>query len=105
MYISDDDNNIQVLSKTGEFLLSFSCDRNGVQMLKDSWMVHVSGPYVFVADNNLKKTVVFTTKGEYMTTFGCYGGICVDQDGVLYFGDLYIGDRYNNKITCHYLCN
>ena len=100
LYISDRDNNIQVLSKTGEFLLSFSRDHNGVEMLKYPLMVHVSGPYVFVADHSLKKTVVFTTKGEYVTNFGCYGGICVDQDGVLY-----IGDYYNNKITCHYLCN
>ena len=100
LYISDRDNNIQVLSKTGEFLLSFSRDHNGVQMLKNPFVVHVSGQYVFVADKNQKKTVVFTTKGEYVTTFGCYGGICVDQDGVLY-----IGDYYNNKITCHYLCN
>ena len=100
LYISDDDKNIQVLSKTGEFLLSFSRDRNGVEMLKYPLMVHVSGAYVFVADTSLKKTVVFTTKGEYVTTFGCCGGICVDQDGVLY-----IGDYYNNKITCHYLCN
>ena len=63
LYISDSDKNIQVLSKTGEFLVSFSRDHNGVEMLKNPWMMHVSGPYVFVADNILKKTVVFTTKG------------------------------------------
>ena len=97
LYISDGDKkNIQVLSKTGEFLLSFSRDHNGVEMLKDPFIVHVSGPYVFVADRSLAKTVVFTTEGEYVTKFGCYGGICVDQDGVLY-----IGDYSNNGVTCH----
>ena len=100
LYISDRCKNIQVLSKTGEFLLSFSRDHNGVEMLKEPSVVHVSGPYVFVADISLKKTVVFTNKGEYMTTFASFGGICVDQDGVLY-----IGEYYNNKISCHYLCN
>ena len=41
----------------------------------------MSLPHVFVADISLVKTVVFTTKGEYVTTFGSFGGICVDQDG------------------------
>ena len=91
LYISSDDKNIQVLSKTGDYLCSF-----GFQQLKDPWVVHVSGQYVYVADYTLGKTVVFTTGGNYVTTFGCYGGICVNQDGVLY-----ICDNKNNKITCY----
>ena len=91
LYISSDDKNIQVLSKTGDYLYSF-----GIQQLKDPWMVHVSGQYVYVADNILNKIVVFTTEGDYVTTFGCYGGICVNQDGVLY-----ICNYINSKITCY----
>ena len=98
LYISDDDSTIQVLSKTGDFLRSFSRDHNGVLKIKDPTMVYVCGQYVYVADHNLRKTVVFTTEGNYVTTFGSLGGTCVNQDGVLY-----MCDYFNNKITCYNL--
>ena len=98
LYISDNDNTIQVLSKTGDFLLSFSRDHNGVLKIKSPWMVYVCGQYVYVADCNLSKTLVFTTEGNYVTIFGCYGGTCVNQDGVLY-----MCDYFNNNITCYNL--
>ena len=86
LYISNDDNTIQVLSKTGDCLRSFSHDHKDVQQL-DPYMVHVYGDFVYVADSNLSKTIVFTTEGNYVTTFGCYGGVCANQDGVLYIGN------------------
>ena len=98
LYISDKDDTIQVLSKMGDFLHSFSRDHNGVLKIRDPWMVYICGQYVYVADWNLRKTVVFTTEGDYVTTFGCYGGTCVNQDGVLYMCDF-----LNNKITCYSL--
>ena len=98
LYISNKDDTIQVLSKMGDFLHSFSCDHNGVLKIRDPWMVYICGQYVYVADWNLRKTVVFTTEGDYVTTFGCYGGTCVNQDGVLYMCDF-----LNNKITCYSL--
>ena len=98
LYISSSDDTIQVLSKTGDCLRSFSRDHNGVQQLKNPWMVHVYGQYVYVADATHAKTVVFTTEGNYVTTFGCYGGICVNQDGVLY-----ISNYVNSKLTCYQL--
>ena len=97
LYISDADNTIQVLSKTGDFLLSFSRDHNGILKIKNPMMVCVCGQYVYVADRNLKKTVVFTTEGNYVTTFGCYGGTCVNH------GVLYMCDYFNHKITCYSL--
>ena len=96
LYISDDDATIQVLNKTGDFLRSFSRDHSGVLKIKDPMMVYVCGQYVYVADYDLRKTVVFTTEGNYVTTFGCYGGTCINQDGVLY-----MCDYDNNKITCY----
>ena len=98
LYVSSDDHTIQVLSKTGDCLRSFSCDLNGVQQLKDPWMVHVSGQYVYVADSVLDEIVVFTTEGNYVTTFGCFGvgDICLNQDGVLY-----VSDNDNSKINCY----
>ena len=98
LYISDNDDTIQVLSKTGDFLRSFSRDHNGVLKIKSPAMVYICGQYVYVADFDLRKTVVFTTEGNYVTTFGCYGGTCVNQDGVLY-----MCDYLNNKITCYNL--
>ena len=98
LYISDNDNTIQVLSKTGDFLRSFSRDHNGVLKIKTPQMVYVYGQYVYVADYDLRKTVVFTTEGNYVTAFGCYGGTCVSPDGVLY-----MSDYFNNKITCYNL--
>ena len=96
LYISASDTTIQVLSKTGDFLHSFSRDDNGVLKIKNPQMVYVCGQYVYVAD--LNKTVVFTTEGDDVTTFGCYGGTCVNQDGVLY-----MCDYFNNIITCYNL--
>ena len=98
LYISDADKTIKVLSKTGDFLRSFSRDHNGVLKITNPWMVYVCGQYVYVADSNLTKTVVFTTEGNYVTTFGCYGGTCINQDGVLY-----MCDYLNHKITCYSL--
>ena len=98
LYISAADNTIQVLSKTGDFLRSFSRDHNGVLKIKSPRMVYVCGQYVYVVDYDLYKTVVFTTEGNYVTTFGGYGGTWVNQDGVLYMCDF-----YNNKITCYNL--
>ena len=83
LYVSDSNANITVISKTGIFLHSFGREQNGIQQLKSQWVIHVSGQYVYVADWNLKKTVVFTTEGNYVTAFGCYGGIFVNQDGVV----------------------
>ena len=96
LYISADDNTIQVLSRTGDFLRSFSHDHNGVLKIKNPAIVYVCGQYVYVADFSLRKTVVFNTEGNYVTTFGCYGGTCVSQDGVLY-----MCDNINNYITCY----
>ena len=98
LYICAGDNTIQVLSKRGDFLRSFSRDHDGVLKIKNPLMVYVCGQYVYVADASLRKTVVFTTEGNYVTTFGCYGGTCVNQDGVLY-----MCDYYNDKITCYNL--
>ena len=98
LYISAVDNTIQVLSKTGDFLSSFSRHHNGVLKIKSPVMVYVCGQYVYVADIDLRKTVVFTTEGNYVTTFGSYGGTCVNKDRVLY-----MCDYDNNKITCYNL--
>ena len=96
LYNSSDDNTIHVLSTTGDCLRTFSRDHKGVKQLKDPWMVYVFGQYVYVADRSHSETVIFTTDGNYVTTFGCSGGICVNSDGVLYNCDF-----DSNKIYCY----
>ena len=54
----------------------------------------VVGQYVYVADNTGHCVHVFTTEGQYVTSFGRKGknegnfnypaGMCADEDGFLY---------------------
>ena len=77
---------IQVFSNKGEFLRSFGCDKKGVKRLKYPCGVCVAGQYVYVADDDVDKIVVFTTEGDYVTSCGSrsYDDVCVDQDGFVY---------------------
>ena len=90
VYVCDHKNSsIQVYSKDGELLRSFGCDENGAKRLKRLWGVCVAGQYVYVTDIGVRKIVVFTTEGNYVTSFGdyCSFGVCVDQDGFVYVTD------------------
>ena len=101
LYVSDHRNNysrIQVLSNGGEFLHLFGCDR-----VRGPRGVSVAGQYVYVANWNNHDISVFTTMGEYVTSFGQWGsnegdfkhpwGVCVDQDGFVY-----VCDNWNQRI-------
>ena len=61
---------IQVFSNDGEFLSSFGCDENGVKRLEDPWGVCVADQLVYVANSSVHKILVFTTEGDYVTSFG-----------------------------------
>ena len=97
LYVSSADACIDVLSKGGEFLYSFGCDGNGVNMLCKPWGVCVSGQYVYVSDMGNHNISVYTTEGEYLTSFGQKGsddgefnepwGVCTDMDGFIYVCD------------------
>ena len=84
-----EDSSIQVYSKDGKHWLSFGCDENDVKRLKNPYGVCVANPYVYVTDIDVCKIVVFTTEGDYVTSFGDYRnlGVCVDQDGFVYVTD------------------
>ncbi len=84
LYVSNSDNTIVVLDMKGNILNTFNRVQNKVTLLKDPWMVHVFGHYVYVADDDLQKTVVFTEDGKYITTFGCYGPLHINNDGVVF---------------------
>ncbi len=86
LYVSNDDCTIVVINKKGNILNNFNRVQNEVELLKAPWMVYVFGHYVYVADYDLKKTVVFNKDGKYITTFGCFGPVHIN-DGVLFHCD------------------
>ena len=97
LYVSIAHSHIQVFSKDGEFLYTLGCDKNGVNMLCKPWSVCVYGQYVYVTDYGNHNISVFTTDGEYTTSFGQKGskdgefhgpyGVCTDMDGFIYVCD------------------
>ena len=103
LYVNTADSHIQVLSKDGEFMYSFSCGGNGVNKLCKPWGVCVSGQYVYVTDIDNHSISVFTTEGEYVTSFGEKGSkdgefnipcrVCTDMDGFIF-----VCDFNNNRI-------
>ena len=85
---------VQVFSNGGEFLHSLD---HGDKKLIGPHDVCVSGQYVYVTNYHGHSVSVFTTDGDYVTTFGqhgsCHGdlmhpcGVCVDKDGFVYVCD------------------
>ena len=73
LYVADCTNDcIQVFSSDGVFLRSFGRDSNGVKRLDSPVYVCVSGHYVYVT-NWAPLVSVFTTAGDYVTSFGQFG--------------------------------
>ena len=88
LHVSNDDNPIVVIDMKGNILNTFNRIQNEVELLKQPWMVFVFGYYVYVADWELMKTVVFTVDGKYTTTFGCFGPLHINNNGVVFKGDI-----------------
>ena len=108
LYITDRKKGcIHVVDHHGDLLRSFGCDNNGVNILTRPLGLHVAGQFVYVCnngrDNDNHNVSVFTTEGEYVTTFGHKGtgegefnvpiALSVDSDGFVY-----VCDRHNNRI-------
>ncbi len=89
LYVSNRDKTIIVLNMKGNILNTFNRVQNEVTLLNQPWRVHVFGRYVYVADVILKKTVVFTKDGKYITTFGCYGPLHINNNGVVFSCDFF----------------
>ncbi len=104
LYVTDCDNDcIRVFSNDGVLLQSFGCDDDGVKKLNKPCGVCVSGHYVYVINSGGHSVSVFTTEGDYVTSFGQYGNqkgqfrfpwdVCVDVDNFIY-----IADGNNNRV-------
>ena len=74
LYVSDRENScIVVFNGGGQFLRSFGCDENGIKKINSPWGVCVSGQFVYVSSWDSNDISVFTTLGEYVTSFGKRG--------------------------------
>ncbi len=93
LYVSSD-SRIQVLSNSGHFIRAFDCYKIGLMIPRG---VCVEGDYVYITDWDRHTITVFSTIGEFITSFGGRGsqegkfdspcGMCVDEDGFVYVCD------------------
>ena len=73
LYVTASDNLIHIFSKDGNLLRSFGCDIDGVKRLNDPTDICISGEYVYVSNYKGHNVSVFTTSGDYVTSFGRQG--------------------------------
>ena len=108
IFITDRDKQcIRAFSQHGDPLQSFNFDRNGINVLTRPLGICVSGQFIYVCNNGRDtdnhNVSVFTTEGEYVTTFGHMGNGEGEFDtpvgvGVDTHGFIYVCDRGNNRI-------
>ena len=101
LYVCNERNSCaNVYTNEGQLLHSFGCDEDGVKKLNGPRGVCVSGQYVYVSNLYDHNISVFTTQGQYVTSFGQKEGefdspfgVCVDRDGFVY-----VCDSFNNRV-------
>ena len=91
--------------KMVSLLRSFGCDSSGTAVWDGPWGICVSGQFVYVTDLDGYNVSVFTTTGDYITSFGQHGkafgefntpvGVCTDLDGFVY-----VADFNTSKVQC-----
>ena len=102
LYVSDINNSCVHVFKDGVHLCSIGHDK---EKLKKPRGLCVRGQYVYVTDIDGHCVFVFTTDGEYVTSFGQKGQekgdfyfpyyFCIDNNGFVY-----VADFLNNRIQC-----
>ncbi len=106
IYATDNSNCfIRVFNKNGVFLRSFGCDDKGVKIMKKPFGICVSCKFVYIADSGSHNVSVFTTAGDYVTSFGQRGdgdgefkrvwGITMDSNNFIY-----VSDTFNQTVQC-----
>ncbi len=88
---------IHVIRKDGAILRSFGCDSNGVKILSLPFGICVSGQFVYVTNYVGDNVSVFTTAGDFVTSFRGHGsgnvelrkpvGVCTHSDSLVYIVD------------------
>ena len=70
LYATASDNLVHVFSKDGSLLRTIGCDDTGVNRLNGPTDVCTSGDHVYVSNYDGHDVSVFTTSGDYVTSFG-----------------------------------
>ena len=73
LYVNASDQLVHVFSKDGNLLRSFGCDIDGVERLNNPSDICISGEYVYISNFDGHNVSVFTTSGNYVTSFGQQG--------------------------------
>ena len=73
LYVTTSDHLVRVFSKDGNLLRSFGGDIDGVEILNGPADICISGEYVYVSNLYGHNVSVFTTSGDYVTSFGQQG--------------------------------
>ena len=102
LYVADFDNDrVQVFSQSGSFLRSFGKRDSGpgTGELCGPCGIHVHNEHVYITERFSRRISVFTTSGEFASSFEaehcqCVRGITADRDGYLYVCDLLFGCIY-----------
>ncbi len=97
IYATSSDNMIHVISKDGVVLRSFGSYGNEVKILNKPLGICVSGQFVYVINFGGVNVSVFTTAGDFVTSFRGHGsgdgelrdpiGVCTDLDNIVYIAD------------------
>ncbi len=106
VYVTDAANScIRVYSNDKKYLRHINCRSKKATKLTKIRGIYVSGDYVYVTDWDHHCVAVFTTAGEFVTSFGQEGDkdghfdypadVCVDRDGFVY-----VADDSNRRIQC-----
>lgn len=106
LYVSEEDTcTIKVFSPKGKFLRLFGNGKvRGKEILSCPVSLSVSGRFIYISDHYFNDYIaVFTTEGEFVTSFGCKGseegkfcyvwGVHADKDGFIY-----VCDRGNRRV-------
>ena len=102
LYVADYANDcVQVFSQSGSFLRSFGKRGHGPGELFGPGGIHVHNEHVYITKWGSRRVSVFTTSGEFASSFtvgqsGFGRGITTDRDGYLY-----VCDPDTNRIYIH----
>jgi len=103
VYVTDRQNSTVHVFENGRHQRSIGTNQAGEKMVPNPLGTCVFGAHVYVTDYTKSSVSVFTTNGEFVTSFGrCGSGagcfelphqICCDQDGFIY-----VADRSNDRV-------
>ena len=101
VYIADFEksNGIHVFTKEGHYVREFKTKGSNEKLTSCAGISIDTNDVVYVTEKNINRVSLFTTEGQYLTSFGTQGeltkpyGIAVDKDGLVY-----ICDSGNNRL-------